>query len=413
MSLITRIFKTGAFVAALTALAVSATGLARAKVEGDTIILGAVVSLTGKYTTAGNHTKRGYDMGVKHINARGGVKVGKKNYKLKVIYYDDESTPARGARLAERLIQQDGVKFMLGPYSSALTEAIAPITEKYKVPMIEGNGASLNLFTKGYKYLFAVLSTSDYYLRETINLAAHHARSKGRKPSTLKIAIAVENDPFSEDIRSGVIEGAKMLGMKIVIDDKLPRAMNDMTETLNKVKKLKPDLLVVSGHSKGAALAVRQVNEQRVAVPMLAITHCESAKIHKIFGKKANGILCAAQWAPSLSYSGSYFGSAGDYSKTFQKEYGYIPPYQAAESSAAVLVWADAFKRAGSFNPKNIRDAIAKTDFMTFYGPVKFDPTGKNVAKSMVLRQIQNGKYIAVAPMKFATGKFQHPRPGF
>lgn len=413
MSVITRIFKTGAFVAALTALAVSATGLARAKVEGDTIILGAVVSLTGKYTTAGNHTKRGYDMGVKHINARGGVKVGKKNYKLKVIYYDDESTPARGARLAERLILQDGVKFMLGPYSSGLTEAIAPITEKYKVPMIEGNGASLNLFTKGYKYLFAVLSTSDYYLRETINLAAHHARSKGRKPSTLKVAIAVENDPFSEDIRAGVIEDAKKLGMKIVIDDKLPRAMNDMTETLKKVKKLKPDLLVVSGHSKGAALAVRQVNEQRIAVPMLAITHCESAKIHKIFGKKANGILCAAQWAPSLSYSGSYFGSAGDYSKTFQKEYGYIPPYQAAESSAAVLVWADAFKRAGSFNPEKIRDAIAKSDFMTFYGPVKFDPTGKNIAKSMVLRQIQNGKYIAVAPTKFAAGKFQHPRPGF
>ena len=404
--------RSGCVIAGLAAFALGAPGSAAAKVAGDTIILGAVVSLTGIYTTAGNHTKRGYDIGVKRINARGGIKVGRKTYKLRVIYYDDESTPARGARLAERLIQQDGVKFMLGPYSSGVTEAIAPITEKYKIPMVEGNGASPSLFTKGYTHLFAVLSTTDYYLREAINLAAHHARSKGRKPSQLKIAIAVEDDPFSNDIRAGVIEDARKYGMKIVIDDKLPRELNDMTETLKKAKALKPDLLVVSGHSKGAALVVRQVNEQRVKVPMLAITHCESAKIQKIFGKKAEGTLCAAQWAPSMSYSDSYFGSAGDYSKNFKTEYGYVPPYQAAESTASVLVWADAFQRAGSFDTKKVRDALAATDFMTFYGPVKFDKTGKNTAKPMVLRQIQNGKYVPVAPTKFATGKFQHPRPG-
>lgn len=405
------ILRSGIVTAGLTAVAISAVSPAAAKVEGDTIILGAAVSLTGKYTTAGNHTKRGYDLAVKRINERGGVKVGGKSYKLKVIYYDDESTPARGAQLAERLIKQDGVKFMLGPYSSGLTKAIAPVTEKYKVPMVEGNGASRSLFTQGYKYLFAVLSTSDYYLREAISLAAEQAQSKGRKPSSLKVAVAVENDPFSKEVRDGVIKDARQYGMKIVIDDKLPHELNDMTATLTKAKALKPDLLVVSGHSKGAALAVRQVNEQRVPVPMLAITHCESAKIHKKFGKLANGILCAAQWAPSMSYSDSLFGSASDYSKIFQKEYGYVPPYQAAESSASVMVWADALKRAGSFGAKKVRDAISKTNFMTFYGPVKFDSTGKNIAKPMVLRQIQNGKYVPVAPTKFANGKLQHPRP--
>ncbi len=96
--------------------------------SGGTITLGAAVSLTGKYSTAGNHTKRGYDLAVKRINAKGGVKVGGKSYKLAVKYYDDESTPARGAQLAERLIKQDGIKFMLGPYSSGLTKAIAPVT---------------------------------------------------------------------------------------------------------------------------------------------------------------------------------------------------------------------------------------------------------------------------------------------
>ena len=88
------------------------------------------------------------------------VKVGGKTYKFEIIYYDDESNPKRAAQLAERLIKQDGVEYMLGPYSSGLTKAIAPVTEKYGVPMVEANGASRSLFTKGYKYLVCSTCTS-------------------------------------------------------------------------------------------------------------------------------------------------------------------------------------------------------------------------------------------------------------
>ena len=91
------------------------TGPATAKVDGDTIILGSAISLTGKYATNGLHTQRGYDYAVKVINEAGGVTVGGKSYKLTINYYDDESTPARAAQLVERLIQQDGVDYMLGP----------------------------------------------------------------------------------------------------------------------------------------------------------------------------------------------------------------------------------------------------------------------------------------------------------
>ncbi|MEE8563627.1 MAG: amino acid ABC transporter substrate-binding protein, partial [Alphaproteobacteria bacterium] len=262
--------------------------VAAAGAKADTIVLGAAVSLTGKYSTAGNHTKKGYDLAVARVNGRGGVKVGGKSYKLKIIYYDDESTPARGAQLAERLIKQDKVKYLLGPYSSGLTKAIAPVTEKYKVPMVEGNGASLSLFNKGYKYLFAVLSTTQFYLKEAINLAAQQAKKTGRDPKTLKVAMAFENDPFSQDVRAGVVEDAKRHGMNIVIDDKLPPEINDMSATLAKVRALRPDILLVSGHSKGAALVVRQVAAMKVSVPMLAITHCDSAKVIKKFKVKAN-----------------------------------------------------------------------------------------------------------------------------
>ena len=397
----------GVIVIAVGAVAVQQQGQ-KPDTAANTITLGAALSLTGKYSTAGNHTQRGYELAVKAINDAGGVKVQGKKYKIAVKYYDDESTPARGAQLAERLIKQDKIKYMLGPYSSGLTKAIAPVTEKHKIPMVEANGASRSLFTQGYKYLFAVLSTADQYLSESINLAAEQAKSQGKDPSSIKIALAFENDPFSQDVRLGVVAQAKKYNMKIVIDDKLPPELNDMAATLNKVRALKPDVLVVSGHSKGAALAVRQMNQMKVKVPMLAMTHCESAKVTdaKKFGNNAENTLCATQWDENLAYKDEIFGSAMDYYKNFAKVYKYNPPYQAAESSAAVYVYAKALEKANSFDVTKVRDALASIELDTFYGKVKFDSTGKNIAKPMVLRQIQQGKYIPVAPSKFATGKY-------
>ncbi len=269
-------------------LAVGVAGAAApamAKVEGDTIILGSSISLTGKYATNGLHTQRGYDFAVKTINEAGGVKVGGKSYKLAVKYYDDESTPARGAQLAERLIQQDGVEYMLGPYSSGMTKAIAPVSEKFGVPMIEAEGASRSLFTQGYKYLFAVLSTSEQYLATAVDFAADKASS----PGDVRVALAFEGDPFSMDVRAGVMDKVNEYGMKVIIDDQLPADLSDMSTTLTKVKALKPDILIVSGHSKGAATAARQIDEMKVNVPMIALTHCEAAKVQEKFPKAANG----------------------------------------------------------------------------------------------------------------------------
>lgn len=396
---------------ATAALGLVLAGTADAKVEGDTVYLGSAISLTGKYSTNGEHTQRGYDLAVKLINEAGGITVDGQSYMLDIIYYDDESTPARGAQLAERLINQDGVEYMLGPYSSGLTKAIAPVTEQYGVPMVEANGASLSLFTEGYQYLFAVLSTTEQYLASAVALAAEIAVAEGRDPSTLTLAAAFENDPFSQDIRTGVLADAEALGIKVVIDDQLPPELNDMAATLAKVKALKPDILVVSGHAKGATLAIRQMEEMRVDVPMLALTHCDSADIIGNFAGAAEYTLCASQWAPSLSYSDDLFGSAADFAATFEAEYGYAPPYQAAESAAAVMVFADAFERAGTFDKAAVRDALSATVMETFYGNIEFDETGKNIAKPMVLYQVQDGEYVVVAPTEWAASEVRWPTP--
>jgi len=255
--------------------------------------------------------------------------VGDKCYNFRVTYYDDESKGDRGATLAERLISQDKVQYMLGPYSSGLTKAIAPVTEKYQIPMVEAEGASRSLFNKGYKYLFAVLSTSEQYLASAIVLAAEKAKEQGKDPSSVKVAVAVENDPFSLDIRAGILDDAAKFGMKVVYEDPI-------------------------------------------------------------------------------------FGSAANYEQEFKANYTEYAektvPYQTAQASAAVYVFADAFNRAGSLDKEAVRDAISETDLSTFYGQIKFSEFGNNIAKPMVLRQIQDGKYNVVAPSDFASHPLNWPR---
>lgn len=410
----TKMKKISIFTMLLTGAAMSFSQASLAVSDCGEIVLGSAISLTGKYATLGIHSKNGYEYAVTKIKEHGGIKVGGKCYNFKVIYYDDESKGDRAATLAERLISRDKVQYMLGPYSSGMTKAIAPVTEKYRIPMIEAEGASRSLFNKGYKYLFAVLSTSEQYLASAIALAAEKAESQGKSASSVKVAIAVENDPFSLDVRAGVMDDVKSFGMKVIIDEKLPRDLSDMSAILTKVKLLKPDLLIISGHAKGAVTAVRQIKEQNVKVPMIALTHCEAADVIGKFGAAANDILCSTQWAETLSYGDPMFGTAAEYEIGFKAAFPEYKtkkvPYQTAQASAAVYVFKDAFERANSMDKEKIRDAIAATDMKTFYGDIKFAPEGNNIAKPMVLRQIQDGVYNVVAPSEFASHKVNWPR---
>jgi branched-chain amino acid transport system substrate-binding protein len=394
-------------------LILGAAGRGTASQSQDVIVIGAALSLTGKYAQNGLNTKNGYDLAARMINDKGGIEIGDKQYKLILRYYDDQSTAARAAELAERLIERDGVKFMLGPYSSGITKAILPVIERHKVTMIEANGAARELFAKGYRYIFAVLSTSDQYLTPGIDLAAEHAKDLGKTPESLRVALIMANDPFGQDVRSGVLTDIQRHGMQVVVDDQLPPELNDMSMTLAKIKALKPDVLVVSGHETGALTAVTQIAALKVYVPIIAMTNCDSAQIAEKLGQAAEYVFCAHQWHETLGYKDDVFGSAGDFAKAFREAYGYPAPYQAAESAAALEVFADAFKRAQGLDSEKVRDAVAATELDTFYGPVKFGPSGRNIAKRMVLTQVLHGKYVVVAPAELAREKPVIPRPHY
>ena len=396
-------------------LATTALAYAPAQAYAQTcedLTIGAALSATGIYAANGMNTRHGYEFAVKKINDGGGIKIGGKCFNLKIKYYDDKLTPARAAQLVERLIDQDKVKFMLGPYGSPLTKAILPVVEKYKVPLVQGEAASRSLFTQGYKYQFGIVATSEKYLTPVIDMAAELAKKAGKNPSAVKIAMIYQDDAFSLDVRQGVVEQIKKYNMQTVIDDRMPKDLNDITTFFTKVKALQPDVLLISGHEKGAATAARQMGEFKTAVPLVGVTHCESAKIVADFPQIAEGYVCPTQWDETMKASDPLFGSAAEYNKqitTAYPEYKVVP-YQTAQASAAVYVWADAFKRAQSLDPDKVRDALAKTNLPTFYGGIKFADDGSNPGKEIVMRQIQGGKYIVVSPAEVAAAPLVYPR---
>jgi branched-chain amino acid transport system substrate-binding protein len=378
----------------------------------DDLILGAALSASGIYASNGNNTRNGYEFAVKKVNDAGGVKIGDKCYHFKIIYYDDESTPARAAQLVERLISQDQVKFMLGPYSSPLTKAILPVTEKYKTPVVQSEAASRSLFTQGYKYHFGIVATSEKYLTPVVDMAAEMAKKAGKDPSAVKIAMIYQDDSFSLDVRQGVVDLIKKYRMNTAIDDRMPKDLNDITTFFTKVKALKPDALMISGHEKGAATAARQMGEHKTDVPLIGVTHCESAKVVQDFPKVAEGFVCPTQWDETMKASDPMFGSAANYNKEMKAahpEYKNVP-YQTAQASAAIYVWYDAFRRAQSLDQEKVREALTKTDLPTFYGHIKFAEDGSNPGKEIVMRQIQGGKYVVVSPAKVAAAPLHYPR---
>jgi branched-chain amino acid transport system substrate-binding protein len=378
----------------------------------EDLVLGAALSATGIYASNGNNTKNGYEFAVKKINDAGGVKIGGKCYHLKITYYDDESTPARAAQLVERLINQDKIKFVLGPYSSPLAKAVLPVTEKYKTPVVQAEAASRSLFTQGYKYHFGIIATSEKYLTPVIDMAAEFAQKSGKPLSSIKVAMIFQDDPFSLDVRQGVVDEIKKNKMNAVVDDRMPKDLNDITSFFTKVKALKPDVLIISGHEKGAATATREMGEQKIEVPLIGMTHCESAKIAQDFANIAEGFVCPTQWDETMKASDPLFGTASNYDKEMKAahpEYKVVP-YQTAEASGAIYVWKDAFERAQSLDQEKVREALTKTNMPTFLGPIKFAPDGSNPGKSMTMRQIQGGKYKVVWPREIAANDVVYPR---
>ena len=379
-----------------------------AAAAGDTILFGSPVSLTGSLTKEGHLTQEGYELWKNYVNAHGGIKVGGKTYKVDIKYYDDESKNDTSAQLAERLIDQDHVNFLLGPYGSGTSFTVAQIAERKKMPMVEGNGAAEKIFNQGFKYTFGVLSPARRYLEGILDMA------HSLKPAAATVAITAASDAFSQEVAQGAAAYATSHGMKVVYNNKYPDTATDVSSIISALKQTNPDVILNAGHLQDALLVQKGLKEQNVMAKAYGYSvGPDTPDFAGSLGKDANDVFGGAQWSDAVKYKGvpGFYQTAQQYAKAIQDAYHHRADYHNAESTAACLAFQYAIQRAGSLDPEKVRDALSKLDVTTFYGIIKFDSRGLNLYKPMVVNQIQNGRLVTVWPKFTADGSPKYPAP--
>ena len=372
------------------------------------IVFGAALAATGRDAREGVLTKEGYEFWKDYVNAHGGIKTGGKTYKVEIQYADDETNAQTSAKLVEKFINQDHVNFILGPYGSATSFASAAVTERYKVPMVEGNGSSEKIFSQGFKYIFAVLSPAKRYLEGVIDMALHQKI----KPKT--VAIVAANDLFSTEVASGAAAYATSHGMTVVYNNKYPADTTDVSSIVSAIKAANPDLILNGGHLQDALLLQKSFKEQNVLAKAYAYSvGPDTPDFRKALGNDANYVFGGTQWSPTAKYRGApgFISTSLAYSKEFEKKYGHVPDYHNAESSATCLAFQYAIQNAGSLDPQKVRDALAALNVVTFYGILKFDDRGINVYKPMAVNQIQKGNLVTVWPSAVQNAQPAYPAP--
>jgi len=399
--------KSRVLIALAAVVVMGALGVTAGALHGEEILkLGAPLAATGADAREGALAKQGYDLWADAVNARGGIKAGPHTYKVQIVYYDDQSKAQTSAELTDRLITQDHVAFLLGPYGSPATFADAGIAEKYKMPMVDSNGAAAKIFGQGYKYTFGISSPAADYAAAMLQCAV----SQSPRPAT--VAIITADDLFSLEVANGAKDWADRNGMRVVYFQKYPVNANDLSAPLTAIKAAGADIIIESGHLQESLVAMRQAQSLEVNAKFFGFTVGPTTPdFVKALGPAAEYVFASSQWTPDVKYNGPLFGSTRQYAQAFTKRYGFEPDYHAANGSAGGLALQLAIQNAGSIDRQKVRDALAALDVVTFYGRIKFNDKGYNSYKPMVTVQIQHGKVVTVWPANVAAAKAMYPTP--
>jgi len=384
----------GALIAALAVLAAGISGEAQGPIR-----IGASLSLTGTYAKLGRNQHEGYKLCEKDLNAKGGL-LGRK---IEFVVYDDQSTPATAVRLYEKLITEDKVEGVMGPYSSPVTEASVNVTEKYKKVMVAPLAATTSIFKrppdKKRHYVFMVISPAEVYLEGLIDTAA----KRGLKT----VAVVNEDTLFSKAAASGAVELAKKRGMQVIFQEAYPKGNTDFSALLTKVKSLNPDVIAAATYFDDAVALTRQMRELDVNPKAYGVTvGGDLPEFYDTLKTNADFIYGATQWEHVLPYPGNT-----EFFEAYRKEFGHEPSYHSAAGYAGCLIYTEAVKRAGSLDADRVREQLFKLEMRTVFGEYKVDQDGFQVAHKMVTFQWQEGKKVVVWPDELAQGKPRFPTP--
>jgi len=373
------------------------------------IRIGASLSLTGTYAEPGQARDRGYRLCVKHTNDKGGA-LGRK---LELIVEDDRSEPATAVRIYERLITQNKVEAILGPYSSLITDAVADVSEKHRMPMVAPGANPTSIWKKGRRFVFMVLPPGEITLEGLIDL--------GAKRGLKTVAIVTTDTPGNQAAAQGGAELAKRKGLQVILAEAYPLGTTDFTALLGRVQAANVDVLAAVTFFEDAVAISRQLKEMNVSPKMFGVTvGGVSAKFHEMLGKTAEFVYAPSLWEPELvtlraggliPVARQYPG-AKEYVEAYRKEFRSAEPsHLDASGYSGCQILVEAMKRAGSLDGAKIREAILKMDHHTVFGAFKVDQDGVQIAHKNLLIQWQDGKKAIVWPEEFAPSQARFPTP--
>ena len=387
--------------------AIAAFALLDHALAQQTITLGASVQETGRLANTGRYYRDGYEFAVQKINERGGVKVGSEHYRLALKILDNQSDVNLSVRQYTQLLTQDKVNFLLGPFASDFALADSSAAEKYEVPMIQGGGASDQIFSRGYKYIFGTLPVASKYFDSTVQ-----AMSKF-DPVPKSVALLYADDAFDVAVAKGAREQLQASGFRVTQDERYSSNTSDFSSLISQIKAAAPDAVLVAGHETEALNFIRQAKSLDFNPKLYSFTvGVPTADFRLALGHDANFAFGMTSWLPSPALKDDYFTNAQVFAESYQKRFGYEPDYHAASAVADVEAFVKAIEAAGTLDPKKVRDAIAQVDFESLYGRIQFSAVGQiNLPQTVV--QVYNDAVVPIYGQKGFLNKPRYPMPAW
>jgi branched-chain amino acid transport system substrate-binding protein len=360
----------------------------------DVIRIGAPLPLTGPLSPEGIKQKQGYDLWAEVANSKGGIKAGGKNYKVEIVYVDYASNTPRAVQTAERLITEDKVNFLFSPFGSGATKAASGVSEKYGIPTVAATASSEQVYDQGYKYLFGTFTPNDTLTEPLSNIVSK------RDQNIKRVAILARNDLFPLAIGNEMEKSAKKRNLSVVMFEKYAIGTMDHASAITQMRAAAPDWIFATGYINDLILIRKQMSDLGVTAPVVTMIAGPAYKeFMEATGPLAENVSSAAWWHPAVRYGGQgVLGSTENFNKLWEQKYKDIPDYAQASAAAAGEIFQLAIEKADTVDPKKVRDALAGLDATTFYGRIKFGPTGQITSLDPPVFQIQGGKPIVIFP---------------
>jgi branched-chain amino acid transport system substrate-binding protein len=372
-------------------------------VAQNSVRVGAPLPLTGPLSPEGIKQKEGYDLWAETANAKGGIKVGGKALKVDIVYVDYASNTPRAVQAAERLITDDKVNLLLSPFGSGATKAASNVSEKYGMPTIAATASSAQVYDQGYKYLFGTFTPNDTLTEPLADIVSK------RNTAVKRIALLARNDLFPLAIAEEMQRSAKKRGLDVVMFEKYAIGTMDHASAITQMRAAQPDWVFATGYVNDLILIRKQMKDLGVAAPVVTMI---AGPAYKEFvdavGPLADNISSAAWWHPAVRYNGKgVFGSSESFNKLWSAKYHSEPDYGQASAAAAGEIFQLAVESAGTLDPAKVRDALAAMDTETFFGRIKFGPTGQISSLDPPVFQLQGGKPVVIFPDYIKQAEFK------